>query len=121
MHVAISSHLEYSNISSKCCVRHASHITHIVHLHSVTTGSFLSSTKHSHDIKPFSHSMSVLSAPWTVLLSCPSLKLELVLEATVILSDEARSIDSVLYMEPLFKVGDIMCLKEKQSQELGPF
>ena len=45
----------------------------------------------------------------------------IVLEATVILGDEARSIDSVLYMEPLFKVGDIMCLKEKQSQELDPF
>ena len=43
------------------------------------------------------------------------------LEATVILGDEACSIDSVLYMKPLFKVGDIMCLKEKQSQELDPF
>jgi len=46
---------------------------------------------------------------------------KLLLEAMVILGDEARSIDSVLYMEPLFKVGDIMCLKEKQSQELDPF
>ena len=39
----------------------------------------------------------------------------------VILGDEARSIDSVLYMEPLFKVGDIMCLKEKTVIGARPF
>src|SRR5436305_14433021 len=67
MHVAISSHLGFSNMSSECCVHHTSRITHMVRLHSVTTGSFLSSTKHSHAIKPLSHSMSVLSALWIVL------------------------------------------------------